>query len=489
MASDLIERLLKSQRLASPPATVLRVLELAGKESASIIEVADAVAADPAIAAKLLKYANSPNVAPVQPITTVRQAVTMLGIGTSMVTALSFSLVRRQNLAKCPNFNFDLFWAYAVATAVAARDIMTEKNPSKCEEAFVIGLLSSIGKLALATAMPEQYNAVLARTSDVRRDGRSQEQVEFGTDSIAIGADLLANWGLPALLVEAVRHQADADRAPTSESRELAQAVQDGRFIADVLCPIVSGSESPVVDKLRDKDVERLGRQFRGLAGALDISLKDLLSSDEIEDRARGILAQLSMAAQTENRELQQQAMSDELTGIGNRKAFDQQLASEMERARRYGHPYSLLMMDIDHFKTVNDTHGHVAGDRVLQTVANTIRAQLRQCDFAARYGGEEFVVIAAETGLNGAGQLAERLRKAISQAATTSSNGDIRVTVSIGVVGIDKPTGAINPVNLLAAADRELYKAKDAERNCCCTAPYDPEQATDAEPLVGASP
>jgi diguanylate cyclase (GGDEF)-like protein len=184
----------------------------------------------------------------------------------------------------------------------------------------------------------------------------------------------------------------------------------------------------------------------------------------------------MSVAAQAENnsitaknRQLEQIALADPLTGIGNRKAFDQHLAAELERSRRYGKPMSLLMMDIDRFKQVNDTYGHVAGDAVLKEVATLIRTMLRGCDFAARYGGEEFAVIAGETGIEAAGQLAERLRLAIQGRRIAGPKGPLQITVSIGVASVGGGCPGIEPIHLVAAADRMLYQAKESGRNCCC--------------------
>src|SRR5262249_26490050 len=127
-------------------------------------------------------------------------------------------------------------------------------------------------------------------------------------------------------------------------------------------------------------------------------------------------------------------ATVDELTKLCNRREFDRNLAFEAERFRRYGQVYSLMMIDVDHFKSVNDTHGHQVGDRVLRWVADTIRGGIRSIDVAGRFGGEEFAVILPSTGLSVAQTIAERLREGVAEKPFSSDGTEITVTVSIGV-------------------------------------------------------
>ncbi|HUN80526.1 MAG TPA: GGDEF domain-containing protein [Phycisphaerae bacterium] len=470
---ELFQRLLKTQRLPSPSAVALRVLELADREDVAIDEIAEAISADPVIAARLFKYANSPLAASRQEITSIRHAVMHLGIQAVKVTTLGFSLVKQQDFSRCPHFNFDHFWAHAIATAISARFLIAKQAPNLREEAFVAGLLARIGKLALAMAIPEDYERVLSKTGNVMRGCTAEERAAFSTDNIELGAELLAQWKLPALFVEAVRQQANPDAATTSDARRLASAVHEGRRIADQLCGLVA---KPQTADGAVVDVELLAGQFRDVAALLNISLKELPDPDEVENRARGLLGDMSMASQaeistlqTKNRDLARQALVDTLTGIGNRKAFDQHLASELERAKRFGRVLSLLMIDIDTFKNVNDTYGHVTGDGVLVKVAGTIRKILRNFDFAARYGGEEFAVIASETDLESAVELAERLRKAVQAEPYSCSDGTLRLTVSIGIVSCIAHA-KLEPLDLVAAADSRLYHAKQSGRNKCCS-------------------
>ncbi|MCM2328684.1 MAG: sensor domain-containing diguanylate cyclase [Lysobacter sp.] len=161
---------------------------------------------------------------------------------------------------------------------------------------------------------------------------------------------------------------------------------------------------------------------------------------------------------------LEKQAHTDPLTGLANRRHFMEVADAELARSRRYDTPLSMLMIDIDHFKEVNDAHGHRAGDRVLQQLARTCLEILREVDVAGRVGGEEFAILLPETEVEGAFEVAERLRTAVAAAEVPREEGlPIRVTISIGVAAMDAAT---NLDTLMSQADDALYDAKHGGRN-----------------------
>ena len=159
-----------------------------------------------------------------------------------------------------------------------------------------------------------------------------------------------------------------------------------------------------------------------------------------------------------------QLARTDFLTGINNRRAFFEYAKVISGQARRYNHPYVFIMIDIDHFKTVNDTWGHDAGDEVLKTVSNVISETLRESDILGRVGGEEFAVLLPETSIQEGVSLAERLRQGIEATTTQTSKSKINVTASFGIAMLDD---LVVPLEEVAAnADTALYQAKDGGRN-----------------------
>ncbi|MEV0902323.1 GGDEF domain-containing protein [Actinoplanes sp. NPDC049802] len=168
-------------------------------------------------------------------------------------------------------------------------------------------------------------------------------------------------------------------------------------------------------------------------------------------------------------------AITDGLTGLRSRRYFEEALGNEGARATRYGVPFSVLLLDIDHFKKVNDTFGHAGGDRVLVEVTHRLRELIRPGDVVARYGGEEFAVLLPDTRPDEAREIAERVRRGVGVAPIAVSESRMhRVTVSVGVAGM--PTAGSTD-ELVLAADRALYAAKNAGRNqvACATEPAEP--------------
>ncbi|MGB0696182.1 MAG: GGDEF domain-containing protein [Rhodospirillaceae bacterium] len=171
-------------------------------------------------------------------------------------------------------------------------------------------------------------------------------------------------------------------------------------------------------------------------------------------------LAEAHAELQLTHRELEKTAMTDPLTGLTNRVKLDEMFAQEAARSERYGGPLSVILMDIDHFKQVNDTHGHQVGDNVLKQTATILRKLARDADIVGRWGGEEFLILCPETDLGGASMLAERMRKAIAEHAFPALGA---MTSSFGVATHRKGD---SDASILKRADVALYRAKAEGRN-----------------------
>lgn len=193
--------------------------------------------------------------------------------------------------------------------------------------------------------------------------------------------------------------------------------------------------------------------------------------SPELADRLAAFAAQAGLALENARLYAEQQrlAVTDALTGLPNRRRFDEELAREIQRAVRFQRAAALLMIDIDDFKRLNDTYGHPLGDTVLQTLAETLRRSLRTVDTPARYGGEEFAVILPETELDAAVEVGERLRSCISQmrlpipmASPAPSYPSVTVSIGLAIA----PAHADTPGTIIDAADKALYRAKHSGKN-----------------------
>lgn len=171
-----------------------------------------------------------------------------------------------------------------------------------------------------------------------------------------------------------------------------------------------------------------------------------------------------------ENARLFESATYESLTGLLRREAILEQLERELERARRYGRPLTIAMADLDHFKKVNDRHGHLAGDTLLRRISQVVADGLRSTDWIGRYGGEEFLLLLPETDMTGAGTVAEKIRSLVQRTVVPIEGGALtRVTISIGLASLEDVfprDGKVTARDLIAAADRSLYEAKNGGRN-----------------------
>jgi len=192
-------------------------------------------------------------------------------------------------------------------------------------------------------------------------------------------------------------------------------------------------------------------------------------TQEQLEQRVQERTLELNIALQEleeANRELEQKNTIDELTGLFNRRYYDQKLLAEFRRSRRNLTPLSLVVIDIDHFKTINDQFGHTGGDTCLIKLAKLIKQCLRRSsDIGCRYGGEEFCLILPETDTDGAISIAEELRRQVVTTSFSIEQHSISLTISCGV-STYKQQSDVNPIDIFNAADKALYQAKENGRN-----------------------
>ncbi len=246
-----------------------------------------------------------------------------------------------------------------------------------------------------------------------------------------------------------------------------------GRPFAELLdAPVLGGPQLESGGEVRDLPLRRSGEErtydvrISLLKGARR-SVGRVLVFRETTDRRRieQGLREASASLELANRELERLANTDTLTGLSNRRHFTATLEAELRRALRHERPLSLIVLDLDRFKQVNDQHGHAMGDRVLVSSARAIEDVVREVDLVGRLGGEEFAVLVPETDLSGAFRLAERIRANIAASGVVDSRGEpLRVTASLGVAALG--VSGSDADSLLLAADDALYRAKANGRN-----------------------
>jgi diguanylate cyclase (GGDEF)-like protein len=286
------------------------------------------------------------------------------------------------------------------------------------------------------------------RAADARDDQASGARVR---EAVALVGEALAATHDPEALLPVILQSAIGATGAAG-----ARLVSDGTEIAKAGDPDSGGS--PLLLRV-GTDEEDSGR-------LLLYPPRDGSFDDEARELAHWLAAQASIALENErlHRAVKRQAITDELTQLANRRSFAQTLGLEVRRAERFGDPLTLVLADLDDFKSINDSYGHQMGDVVLKAFADVLRANVRDFDVPARYGGEEFAILLPETELAGGEQLARRLRAALSSVRVPGIEGDrAPVTASFGVASFPR---ARNAEELLAAADRALYQAKREGKN-----------------------
>ena len=629
--NSVLARLKVADRLPTPKGVALEVINLTQRDDVSNHEIARMVSADPALSARVLKAANVLLSNPSRPVATVSDAVTVLGARALRQLVLGIALIVDYRNGPCKQFDYQHFWAHSLLTGIAAKHLVARARLAVPEEIFVLGLLGSIGRLALATAYPDEYGKLMARAQAMPLDElHRQEQDLLGCDEAELSGAILADMHFPKVfqtlahdyqlpehskLVEGSREWrlmhllhvasqlADACLAKPEQRGKLVArlrlaaarvavegdqlieigdacthdwldwlellnmkmvhippfaemlsqsdvpdvavdvpewidvgrdhykmrvlVVEDDRAMLvlleamlkaaghEVLTArngveamqvietqrpqlVITGWNLPVMDgvtlcrKLRESPERRdvyvfiltaketadsLVEAFE--AGADDYLVKPVsqrvffarlraaqrvvqLQEELAYDREQLLRFSRDLAASNER--LQRLALTDALTELPNRRSAVERLEQEWALAKRAERMLSCMMVDIDHFKSINDQLGHQAGDDVLKTVAQALRHSARTQDLVCRYGGEEFVVICPDTDLRAAAQCAERLRQKVSELSHPGLGTSFSLTISVGVAERCPDMGSVDA--LLARADACLYAAKEAGRN-----------------------
>lgn len=489
MAASIYERLALCPDLPSMPAVAMKVVEMGGNPDASLVELALAIGRDPALAVKVMRVAASPLYAGRRQVRDLRQALMVLGMTAAMSLALSFSLAGAWRSAQGP-LDLHAYWRRCLVVAVATRAFGVRAGYQEREALFLAGLLQDIGMLALDRVLPGEYAGVLAWGVEDHAALVLGERAAFGDDHSAIGAWLLQRWRLPQMVVEAARLSHERDVQVLAQLPEVLRlqcaAVAVANAVAVIWCcksdedQVLSAvrfagealqlSELAVLDALSEVQAELpvMADLFEvefGAAGMTNALLdqareamlvRNLNALQELE-QLRQRTGQLEKVTQ----ELEQQTYSDPLTGVSNRRWLEIRLRSEFDAATANAWPLSVLMVDLDGFKQINDRHGHAAGDAVLIRFASTAAGMLRIGDGLVRYGGDEFVVLLPGTDADGAEVVADRLRRCLQMQVIEGVPDGTELKASVGVATHSAAQPFANAEDILLAADRAMYRSK----------------------------
>jgi diguanylate cyclase (GGDEF)-like protein len=488
VSPEILQRLRLCTSFPTPPPVAMQVVQLAQNPDIDLAKVADAVSADPAIAAKVMRIANSAMYARRRQSSNLRQALIVLGLNATLTLALSFTLVNALKRNPPKGFDFQAYWRRTILSATWGKLLAGELGRRDAEEVFLAALLQDLGMLAVDRIWPEAYAGITVFSLDHARIAQ-HEQNCIGTDHRLIGAALLGIWNMPANLALAVQHSHDPAAAGVEpDDRPFVRTVALAGELADVW---LTGRSNEValkrVGQLVHKHLgilpNRLAELFDTIREQLPVAesvfemdLFDAAQMQDITDTAREILVVRNLHAlsevqdlqsktnrlEEENVELKHESTRDGLTNVFNRRYFEDALAREFDTASRHAWPLSVVFVDLDRFKQINDSHGHQAGDAVLVEVATLLGESLRDTDVVARYGGDEFVLLLPGVDASQADRVGQRLvAGAHGRMATTAEGRKVEITLSLGIATCDSQHRFTSPKDLLAAADSALYHSK----------------------------
>ncbi len=613
------ETLKAAGELPSPKGVALTIVRLCQRDDFSALQLAQVIKTDPAFVGRLIKAANGVGRNSGRPVASVEDALQVLGVSTVRALALGFSLVSEYRQGSCEAFDYEAFWSSSLVAGLVLQALSKRVGCCNPDEAFCLGLLSDVGRLALATVYGGRYGELIQFEND-DLSLREEERQAFALDHDQLTAILLLDWGFPENLVEPLllaRRSSSADVQLGARSMGLMHMCAIAATVAKAVLAegaerswrveraydlgrqhglseeVVGGVLDVVMGEWRDwgellsirtlapmrflppaKDGEAGLAQLAVAAGAdrellrgillrqhyevmephsADFSLDDLLSilletaprvlvvdaqlgdvayawlstlrdtrqgreifvavladandeasavaameagADEVlvrGDSERSLAARLLAARRVvrmqqelaldreeirnfaaelavANRRLHEVARTDVLTGFYNRRYAMERFDLEWSGSIRSHLTLGCMMIDLDHFKQVNDRHGHDVGDQLLMHVARAIKTHLRAGDVICRIGGDEFLVICPDVDLPALQGCAQRLVDAIREIRLETPLGPLKASISVGLA-VRQP-GMSRPEALLKAADESMYLAKLAGRDGIAASP-----------------
>ena len=476
-----IQTILQSAgNLPTLPGIAIQILDAVKQEDTGLKEVGDILNSDPPLATKVLQIANSSLYG--MKVDRVQHAVNILGGELIKNLVLGFSLIRNTGREKSSLFDYSEFWKDSLVTAISSRWILQKRAPRLKENGFILGLIHNIGVLVLVQSMPRRYSQVL---EEVREEEASQYEAEeriLGVNHLQVGSYIAEKWGFPDTLTLPIAHHHYPDLLPqNNDIRLLTETLHFAGQFSQFFHTRNKGYTLAAIDHLLglyrfdafmevEELVKHVQTQTKSIFPIFELSLDDDLDYLQVVEEARQELINTSqifidnyLAQQREIGRLQEMATYDTLTRTYNYQKFTEELDRELERIRRNGGCFSFCFVDIDDFKVVNDTYGHLVGDRVLQHIAELLENKVRKYDVVARYGGDEFVVLMPELSSRGAYRAMERIRKAISSNPSVVEDRSVPVTVSCGVYCVSPETAA-DKDKVMKEADKTMYQAKHAK-------------------------
>ncbi len=469
-------------QLPSLPAVAIKILDAVKEEETALVKLAEIISVDPALSAKMLKVANSSLFALSNEVTSISRAIIVLGIDTVKNIALSFVLIKNMSSKDVTGFDIDCFWRRSISIAVSAELLSTHLNYTD-DSMFLTALLQDLGLLAILSRDNQEDNIFLYQEGTDHKDVIQREREYFGFDHQKIGYSLFKSWNFPESISIPILHHHCPDMAPKRyrteteilyfadrlaniyHQKDIAEAA---RLIHDDLIKVFNFKKNEVLQFL-----DGIAEKSREIVSIFDLDPGEIQPYSHLLQQANVELDKLCFSntrtileLQDANDKLKKLVSLDDLTGLYNYRYFQDALNTELSRVSRYQSSLSLVLFDVDNFKSVNDRYGHLAGDIVLMSLASAIKRIVRNSDILARIGGDEFAVILPKTNIINAIKFAEKLRLCAEGIVASVKDQTIRITISSGVTSVIQKYTVPTKDQLLEAADQGLYRSKQNGRN-----------------------
>ncbi len=493
----------KYSRLPSLPTVAIEAVKLFHDPNSSNEALIAVVSKDPAMVVRLLKAANSSRYGSRSEVTNLMRAVNMMGRATTASLVLSFSLAKQSMESSDYLEYFRKFWLRSFVQATAAEILASQiGSPAFRGECYITNLLAGLGKLALLRTEPEKYVQILETAAEKNAPLTRIEQEVLGFTHCTLSSVLLKQMGLPERCHNAILAISDlsvTDSEGDSDKTPLIQVTRIANAAANLICddaaavafftlresmqetefPEGFGAEQ-LIDAVKDRvetstdmfeiDPPKMPAASDVLQDALDqLSNYAMMASDNSQNCAvPSELLEENGRLKLRVADLLQVSRMDPLTGVCNRGYLIQRLHEQIALHRVRNQAIGIAFVDIDHFKKINDTLGHPAGDAALKAIAATLKATMRESDVVGRYGGEEFVVLLDDANSEGLAIVGERIRSQIEKTAVSFEGQKIPLTASVGLAeGFVKGSEEEFGRHMLALADAAMYRAKHSGRNC----------------------
>lgn len=501
------DKIWSSTTLPTLPTVAIRLIDLSKDPDVDFKEVVEVIKTDPAIAARILKAVNSSYFGLRSEVKSLDKAVPILGTTVLTSLALSFSLAPDSVKGGELEEHYSEFWLRSITHAASAELLGSEKcSFGVPSEYFIGGLFVDIGRLAMLRAIPDEYRAVLEQVTATGRPTCEVEQELLGFDHVEIGYKLLCDWKLPDTICEALKcHEMEIESLPAEGDAHAFDLIKAVRFAAAIGNYFYAaednrghalGEAQAGWHAFFDSDPSELEaflltvrEKVESAGQMLQVDTSSIADAAELTMQANMQLAELAMrehagsvevTARNEelesgtqrlsesNEQLAAKVTRDSLTGLYNREYFVEAGRQMVSRSARAGEAFGVIFMDIDRFKSLNDTYGHQFGDEVLAAVAEIMREGMRRSDVVARYGGEEIVVLAEKIAMDELKMITDRLREEVELADFVTNGQRVPVTASFGVCLAEAPFDPSEETldEIVATADQAMYTSKSSGRN-----------------------